>query len=143
MTSSQDNISNYIYIGIAVFVIMLITGLVSGVTPAVLLVRAVLAAVLFAAISWCVFTFIIKGILAPPDQTQAPEEQSEAGDRPVRGTQFDIVLPAEEPAVQEPVVQETAFKPLAPQQIDPQLNRIIGEDPERVASLVQKMGLEQ
>jgi flagellar biosynthesis/type III secretory pathway M-ring protein FliF/YscJ len=117
---------------------MLITGWVSGVTPSVLLVRAVFAAVFFAVVTWCVFTFIIKGILVPPVQNQVTEKQPEAGDQPVRGAKVDITLPAEEPDI-----QETAFKPLAPQQIDPQLNRIIGEDPERVASLVQKMGLKQ
>lgn len=137
MESIQISIRNYLYTGIAVFIIMVITGLLSEVSQTALLTRAILAAILFSVAAWGVVTFIMCPIIAPPEAEpeiqQEPVIQSDAEEQPVRGTQVDIVLPAE----------ESVFEPMAPQQIDPRLNQIINEDPERIASMVKKMGLEE
>lgn len=129
----------YYYIGIAVFILILITGLLSGVSWQASVIRAILAAVFFSALSRGVVEFLAMQILsagqAQPDTGIIADQgtRSGAGEQPAKGRQVDIVLPAE----------ETVFEPLAPQQIDPRLNKVINEDPERIASMVKKMGLEE
>lgn len=116
---------------------MVITGWLSGVSQSALLTRAMLAAVIFSVTAWGIVTYIMRPIIAPPETEPEiqpeTEMQPEAEEQPVRGTQLDIVLPAE----------ESVFEPMAQQQIDPRLNKLINEDPERIASMVKKMGLEE
>lgn len=139
--NSQANLRNYLYIGVFIFIIMTVTGLISEVSLPALLTRAFLAALFFSVLVGVVVA--VGRQFFPPEEHTVPAEQPADEGQPLRGTQVDIVLPAEESIVGEPAKKETVFEPMAPRQIDPKLNKIINEDPERVASMVKKMGLEQ
>lgn len=139
VSDSQGSMRNYIYIGIIVFIIMVITGLLAQVSFPALVMRAVLAALFFSVLVLGVIT-VGRQFFLPAEQ--AAENQPDVEEQPVRGTQLDIVLPGEDTVVNEPDIREQSFEPMAPQQIDPKLNNVMNEDPERIASMIKKMGLE-
>ncbi len=129
----------YVVIGITVFLILAVTGLLSGVSVQALLIRAVLAALFFVLLTYVFISIIVTQVLSPDELPVEllDELSSEAAvtdtTEQYKGKQVDIVLPAE----------ETLFEPLTPHQIDPQINKIINEDPERIAAMVKKMGLDE
>ena len=132
MSKSRGYKHIYFYLGAVVLIMMVITGWLSGVTLKALLIRASLASLFFTLLTWVVVTYIIGGVIAPPEMS-GDTQPEESGAQPVIGTQLDVILPAE----------ETVFDPFAPSQIDPRLTEVINEDPERIASMVKKMGLEE
>jgi hypothetical protein len=128
---SDGSLQKYCYVGIAVFVLMSLTGWLSGVSISALMIRASLASIFFCVITWGVVSFIAAQFKT--DEQLEQDMVPEAEEQPVKGTQLDITLP----------VEEAVFEAMGQQQINPRLNEIIHEDPERIASMVEKMGLEE
>ncbi len=122
-------IGNKIYalVFFAVFLLILIIGVLSEVSPVIGLVRAFLAAAFFTGLCWIAGKTVFKYAL-PGNRGQ--EKQKNSRNKPVQNNSANNSL-------------EEEFVPLRARQIDPQASKIIASDPEKMAEIVRKMGLDE
>lgn len=123
MFSGNNRVFVLVFTG--VFFVILFIGLLSGVTLKAGLSRAFLAGLLFSVLLWILFRVIGRYALPLPDQAESVSPQN-----PNVGRQLDFM-------VSDP---PNDFSPIAAKQIDPDLERVINDDPERMAEIVKKMG---
>lgn len=139
---------------LAVFLLIMFIGLVSGVSVSASLFRAFFAAVFFTALSWglslLVKRYVISELFVPVVNI---EEETV-------GTKFDFTIsetldpniasgsiPVEHAnnksiSVENNIEYDQDFGPLDARQIDPQVEKIINSDPKRMAEIIKKMGFE-
>lgn len=139
---------------LAVFLLIMFVGLMSGVSVSASLLRGFLAAVFFTSLtcglSNLVTRYVISELIVPPVNI---------GDENV-GTNFDFTVsealdpdmvsvpgPVEpnndKPATEGNNIQpDQDLSPLGARQIDPQVEKIINSDPKRMAEIIKKMGFE-
>ncbi len=108
-----------------VFVLILFVGVLSGVSLKAGLGRAFLAGLLFSALLWITCRIITGYVVPQPDAGGDMPPQKDAV-----GRQLDLTV-SDSPG---------DFSPITPKQIDPDIERIINNDPERMAEIVKKMG---
>ncbi|WP_418790212.1 hypothetical protein [Phosphitispora sp. TUW77] len=108
-----------------VFLLIMFIGLLSGVTLKACLGRAFLAGMSFSVLLWVLFRLIGKYALPLPDARESLFAQSHDV-----GGQLDFT-------VSDPLDE---FSPINAKQIDPDLERVINNDPERMAEIIKKMG---
>lgn len=139
---------------LAVLLLIMFVGMLSGVSISASLFRAVLAAVFFTLLTWG-FSNVIKycGIL---DLIVPPVKSEDE----IVGANFDFTVSEalETDLLSEPESVESQktksiitenktqpdpdFGPLGARQIDPQVEKIINSDPKRMAEIIKKMGFE-
>ncbi|MBU7008293.1 hypothetical protein [Phosphitispora fastidiosa] len=125
MFSGNNRVFGLAFIG--VFFVILLIGLLSGVTLKAGLGRAFMAGLLFSVLLWALFKVIGRYALPIADIADSSSPQND-----YVGGQLDLtVSDSEEPK---------GFSPITAKQIDPDLERVINDDPERVAEIVKKMG---
>ena len=126
----------YIISSVIMFLIMTFMGLMAQVSWNVVLLRAFLATLALGGVI-LVLDIFINNFLLPTWEEQDEDSladlwQYNPGTH--QGDLLNITLPEE--------AATTEFKPFAPQQINPDVEKIINEDPQRAAEIVRKMGLE-
>jgi hypothetical protein len=124
---------------------MLIIGVTSEVSLSVSLTRAVMAAGLFTVLTGVVGK-VISVYVFPPEPVDDLNLENEN-----LGTNLDVTItespkntdqPGIAPNNVPPVISDE-FIPISARQIDPQVNKIINSDPQKVAEIVRKMGFEE
>ena len=143
----------YITVFLGVFIFMLIIGVSSEVSLSAGLGRAVIAAAIFTALLLLVVHVITRYLF----QDNSVEPAAHSANVTV-GRNLDISadqsvsypLPTAVPGqarpnetLSEPIGSPPDFVPLAAKQIDPQVSKIINSDPNKLAEIVRKMGLEE
>jgi flagellar biosynthesis/type III secretory pathway M-ring protein FliF/YscJ len=121
-----------------VFLVILLIGLLSGVTLKAGLGRAFMAGLLFSVLLWALFKVIGRYALPIADTADSsfPENHHVGG-------QLDLTVSdtsRETGGGFEDTEEPNGFSPITAKQIDPDLERVINDDPERVAEIVKKMG---
>ncbi len=149
MTFSQLKL--YLSIGGIVFCFIFLVGLNSEVSLGASVYRGASAALIF-----CVVTFAISNIVKllafnQSDNTAAEPAPKfdfkidDAGvftNREATGSASPEPTPVVAPSTEQAPNSNQSFEPFQAKQIDPQVSRIINNDPERMAELVRKMGLD-
>lgn len=137
----------YLIPGFLIFFIIFIIALASGVTWSHALIRGAGAGGLLGAAIVVLIEYINR-LFAPYLEAAAGSEEEQV---PTNEATFDLTVPAENPLdngletqSQQPVSTEAGdFKPLiSQQQIDPEIEELIRQDPLRAAKIIEKMGLE-
>lgn len=143
----------YITVFLGVFILMFLIGVSSEVSLSAGFGRAVLAAAVFTALLLLVVQFITRYLFRDnSDEPVAHNANVTVGrnldisaDQPVSyplpTAVPDPVGPDE--SLSEPTGFSPDFVPLAAKQIDPQVSKIINSDPNKMAEIVRKMGLEE
>lgn len=116
----------YLITAFFTFILIYIIGFFAGVTWTTALWRALGAGTIMGGATYFFLTYLAK-LLIPAEEIAAA------------GSVIDIVAPQENPHQED---QEAPFKPFVPQQINPDLQEIIKEDPLRAAQILEKMALD-
>lgn len=133
-----------------ILIMMLTIGVNSGVSLSASLTRAIFAGGFFAALTWVIGKIILIYVFPPLPVVDLMLE-NETVDNETLGTKLDVTatdpLTHSEQQITEPAsVEPNAsdfFTPMSARQIDPQVNKIINSDPQKVAEIVRKMGFEE
>ncbi len=156
----------FITIFLIVFILMMTIGLVSGVSPGAGVIRALLAATFFTALSFGTLFLITRYVI---DDIQLPDSCDTEGETTPEnentGQMLDIMVSdpsekTEEEAPAEPSntnaediaeniaediakdIYDEELSPLVTKQIDPNVEKVINSDPKRMADIIKKMGFE-
>lgn len=135
----------YAVIFLAVFVMIFTIGVVSEVSLTSALTRAFLAGLFFTLLTWGIGKIIAQYVF--------PKAGSGTGDFNLNGSlgsRLDLTVSETIDGIGDEISEEEAdgnaqrnqFTPLTAKQIDPQLNKIINNDPKKMADIVRKMGFE-
>lgn len=125
-----------------VFLMTLIIGVASEVSLSASFTRAIYAGGFFTVLTWVVGK-VISTYVFPPGEIDDVNPKNEN-----LGTNVDLTItesvtdngkPPVDPAGGQPSAAAN-FTPLTARQIDPQVNKIISSDPQKVADIVRKMG---
>ncbi|MHB8170452.1 MAG: hypothetical protein ACYDG6_02790 [Thermincolia bacterium] len=136
----------YIISSIMMFLIMTLMGFAAQVSWNVVFLRAFLATIAVGVIILVLDIFINNFLLVPPEE-QGEDSLTELWQNSTgahQGNLLNITLPEESFFLDgnREEAATTEFKPFAPQQINPDVEKLINEDPLRAAEIVRKMGLE-
>lgn len=128
-----------------VFLMTFIIGVASEVSLSASFTRAIFAGIFFAVLTWIVGKVISVYVFPPAQIDDVNPDNEELGtniDLTIADSSAGLVQLAGDPAGGEPDSAEY-FAPLAARQIDPQVNKIINSDPQKVAEIVRKMGFDE
>ncbi|PKM80866.1 MAG: hypothetical protein CVU89_12045 [Firmicutes bacterium HGW-Firmicutes-14] len=142
MTADSRDVFAVVFI--IVFLMILIIGIISGVSLPAGLVRSVLAAVFFTGLLYVTVWLITRYALTGSGKQPEKRRQAAGSRLDVKVTDDYAKVPDIEITgnhVTEPVPGD--FNPLTGKQIDPDVERVINNDPERMAQLVKKMGFDE
>lgn len=145
--------SYHLYIGLVVFSLLTFLGIINDIGWSAILTRSSLWTILISGLA-AVIDAIFQSIIWPPvvEEELQPEQETE-------GQLLDVVLPEEDSLIQEALLrnalqkdsaeqtssegsENSVFKPFTPQQIDPEVESMIRNDPAMAAEIIRKMGLE-
>lgn len=118
----------YLFAAFFTFILIFFIAYFSGVSWTTALWRALGAGTLMGGATFFFLAYLGR-LLIPAEEIAAASESV-----------IDVVVPQEVPHQVSPV--ETEFKPFIPQQINPDLQEFIKEDPLRAAQILEKMGLD-
>lgn len=127
-----------------IFLMMFIIGVTSEVSVSASLIRAVISAVLFTVLTGVLGKVISVYVFPPTQDTEInPEDEN-------LGTNLDLTITdstdqntqPEAAVFTDPPNGSGEFIPISARQIDPQVTRIINDDPQKAAEIIRKMGFE-
>ncbi len=135
----------YFPVFFTVFLLLLLIGVVARVSLTVSIGRAFLAAGFFTLLCWItgevMSRYMVTGRRVVPTRQVVPGWPADSGTEGSQdglGDRLDVTVA--EPSPTNPGLE---FTPLQARQIDPQLTKIIEENPQQAAEIVRKMGFEQ
>ncbi|MDA8233819.1 MAG: hypothetical protein M0Z31_03250 [Clostridia bacterium] len=135
----------YFISGLIMFFTMSLLGLAAQVSWNIVLLRAFGATLALEGIILALDIYI-NNFLLPYSEDLGEDSLSELwqiNDGLPQGSLLNITLPEETFQLEESGEEAAAdFKPFAPQQINPDVEKIIKDDPQRAAEIIRKMGLE-
>lgn len=118
----------YLLTAFLTFILIFLIGFFAGVSWTTAIWRALGAGTLMGGATFFFLAYLAR-LLIPAKEIAAAS-----------GSVIDIVVPQETPHQSAPAEKE--FSPFIPQQINPDLQEIIKEDPLRAAQILEKMGLD-
>jgi flagellar biosynthesis/type III secretory pathway M-ring protein FliF/YscJ len=132
--------SFYTVVFLSVFFLILFIGMVSLVTYSASLIRAFLAAAFFTVLLWLLGK--LTRVVFLESQKSVENRQSNSGQM----IDFSVSEPVDYNELTGKTKKDSSkneFVPLKAKQIDPQITKIINNDPDKMAELVKKMGFDE